>query len=386
MSPSLFIAWRYLFSKKSHNVINVISLISAIGMALGTAALVLIMSVYNGFNRIVEDNLSAFDPDVRLCAGSGGVDYSLSDSLFTEILDSPEVTGVRHVLEFEAFLTYGDRQAAAHILGTDGDMSLYRGDLRLAAVGAGLASELDVNVHFLDPLKIYSPDREKKISLVNPMESMRVAEVYPGRVFSVSSDIDGSTVLVPLETARELFGNDRACSSIDLTLADNSDRAVRRFIKRHSDGLGPGFAMEDRYGQHPGLFRMMRLEKAAVFLILLFVVLIVALNISGSLSMLIVEKQGDIATLRSVGADDSMIRRVFVYEGWLVSLFGMLSGLVVGLFLVLIQQHFGIIRMPGNYLIDAYPVVLRLRDVFLSLAGVSVIGLVISMLSSRNIS
>lgn len=386
MNPSLFIVWRYLFSKKSHNVINVISLISAVGMAIGTAALVLIMSVYNGFNGIVEDNLSAYDPDVRICGSGDGVDYFLSDSLFPSILEDPEVVGVNHILEFEAFLTYGEKQAAAHVIGTDGDMSLRRGDVRLAAVGAGLAADLGVNVHFLDPLIIYSPDREKKLSLLNPMESMRSVEVYPERVLSISSDVDGGTVLIPMETARELFGKADACSAIDLTLSDSSDRAVRKFIKRHSDRLGPDFSMKDKYGQHPGVYRMMRLEKAAVFLILLFVVLIVSLNIFGSLSMLIVEKHNDIGTLRSIGADDRMIRRVFVYEGWLVSLLGMTVGLIAGIVLALLQQRFGLITLPGNYLIEAYPVALKLRDVFLSVAGVSLIGLVISVAASRNIS
>lgn len=384
MNLPLFIAGRYLFARKSHNVINVISAVSAIGMALGTAALVLILSVYNGFNSIIDRNLSDFDPDVRIADASGGFNLP-SDADIAPLLEDPDVESYSHSLEFNAFLTYGEGQGAAHIVGTDGDISLHRGDVKLAAVGAGLARKLGINPRFLDPLVIYSPDREKKISLADPMVAMHVAEVYPDRLFSVNAEIDEGTVLIPLETAQELFGIEGVTSSLDIRLSDNSDKAVRNYIKRHQDSLGPGFVMKDKYGQHPELYRMMRLEKAAVFLILLFVVLIVALNIFGSLSMLIVEKQNDISTLSALGADGRTIRRIFIYEGWLVSLLGMAVGLVVGVALALLQQRFGLVKMPGNYLVDAYPVVLKLRDVLLSAAGVAVVGLLISLASSRDV-
>ena len=381
MNPSLFIAVRYLFARKSHNVINVISAVSTIGMALGTAALVLILSVYNGFNKVIDDNLSSFDPDIKVCGYYG--DYDVPEDLFDTLCTLPEVDDCSRTLEFEAFLTYGEVQSAARLIGTDGDISLRRGDLKLAALGVGLARRLGVNVHFLDPLTIYSPDRDKKISPLNPMESMRKVEVYPDHLFSVSGEIDGNTVMIPLETARELFGREDAVSSVDIRLKDNSDREVRKFIRNHISLCGHDFTMKDKYDQHPELYRMMRLEKAAVFLILLFVVLIVALNIFGCLSMLIVEKQEDIGTLRALGAEDNMIRDVFTAEGCLISMAGMLVGLVAGVALALVQQHFGLVRMPGNYLVEAYPVVLQLKDVIISAVGVGLIGLCISLISSR---
>lgn len=384
MDLPLYIAGRYLFSRKSHNVINVISAVSAIGMALGTAALVLIMSVYNGFNSIVDSNLSDFYPDVKICTADGG--YDVPDSLVRELGCYPEVSSLCRSLDFEAFLIYREAQSAAHVTGTDGDISLHRGDIRIAAVGSGLARTLGINTHFIDPLKIYAPDRVKKISVIDPMSTMHVAELYPERIFSVNATVDATTVLIPLETAVELFGVDGACSSIDIRLADNSDRAVRRFVKKCSASLGPGFAVYDKYGQHPEVYRMMRLEKAAVFLILLFVVLIVALNIFGSLSMLIVEKQDDTDTLRALGADERLIRRIFVCEGWLVSVLGMAVGLVIGVGTALLQQRFGLVKMPGNYLVDAYPVVLHWRDVLLAVIGVGMIGLLISLVSSNSVS
>lgn len=379
MNLPLFIAWRYLFARKSHNVINVLSAISAVGMAIGTAALILILSVYNGFNRIVDENLSDFDPDVRLCAADGS--YNLPDSLAAMFGKDPEVAGVCSVLEFEAFASYGDNRGAARILGTDGDLSLRRGDLKLATVGAGLARSMGINPSFLDPLKIYSPDRVKPFSPANPMASLHLVEVYPEHLISVNAEVDESTVIVPLETAQELFGIGGACSSVDIRLEDSSDRAVRHFVERYGFLEEQGFVLKDKYALHPELYRMMKMEKMAVYLILLFVVLIVALNVFSSLSMLMMEKRGDIGTLQSLGADETVVRRVFVYEGWLISLLGMLAGLVLGVAATLVQQHFGIVRMPGNYLVDAYPVALEFRDVLLSLAGVGLIGFLVAFFS-----
>lgn len=379
MNLPLYIAWRYLFARKSHNVINVLSAISVVGMAVGMAALILILSVYNGFNRIVDENLSDFDSDVKVCMADGG--YEVPDSLAVLFSNDPDVCKVSRTLEFEAFLTYGESQGGARVLGTDGDLSLRRGDLKIASVGVGLARTMGINTSFLDPLKIYSPDRNKPFSPMNPTASLREVSVFPEHLINVNAEVDESLVMVPLETARELFGIDGACSSVDVHLKDNSDRAIKRFIERYTALAAEGFVFKDKYGQHPELFKMMKMEKMAVFLILMFVVLIAALNIFSSLSMLIIEKRGDISTFESLGADESVIRRVFVYEGWLISLIGMAIGLVIGVSAALVQQHFGIVRMPGNFLVDAYPVVLKFWDVLASLAGVGIIGFLVSFFS-----
>ena len=379
MNLPLYIAWRYLFARKSHNVINVLSAISAVGMAVGTAALILILSVYNGFNRIVDENLSDFYPDVKLCPADGG--YEVPDSLAALFSNDCEVAGVSRSLEFEAFITYGGNQGAARVKGTDCDLSLKRGDLKLASVGAGLARSMGINPNFIDPLIIYSPDRQKIFSPANPTASLHQVEVYPEHLVSVNAEVDESLLMVPLETAQELFGVQGACSSLDIRLNDNSDKSVSRFIGRYAFLGEKGFVLKDKYGQHPDMFRMMKMEKMAVFLILMFIVLIVALNIFSSLSMLIIEKRGDIRTLESLGADESIVRRIFVYEGCLISLLGMAAGLILGVAAALAQQNFGLVRMPGNYLVDAYPVVLKLGDVLASMAGVSVIGFLVAMFS-----
>lgn len=379
MNLPLYIAWRYLFARKSHNVINVLSAISAVGMAVGTAALILILSVYNGFNRIVDENLSDFYPDVKLCPADGG--YEVPDSLAALFSNDCEVAGVSRSLEFEAFITYGGNQGAARVKGTDCDLSLKRGDLKLASVGAGLARSMGINPNFIDPLIIYSPDRRKTFSPANPTASLHQVEVYPEHLVSVNAEVDESLLMVPLETAQELFGVQGACSSLDIRLNDNSDKSVSRFIGRYAFLGEKGFVLKDKYGQHPDMFRMMKMEKMAVFLILMFIVLIVALNIFSSLSMLIIEKRGDIRTLESLGADESIVRRIFVYEGCLISLLGMAAGLILGVAAALAQQNFGLVRMPGNYLVDAYPVVLKLGDVLASMAGVSVIGFLVAVFS-----
>lgn len=379
MNLPLFIAWRYLFAKKTHNVINVVSFVSAAGMAVGTAALILILSVYNGFNKIIDDNLSDFDPDVAICRTDGG--FFDADELHPAFTDTSVIACTGHRLEFEGFLTYGEEQGAARITGTDSDPSLIRGDLRLASVGAGLASKMGISPRFLDPIVLYSPDRTAKISMANPESSIRRAEVYPGSIFSVNADIDANSIIIPLDVAQDLFGIGGMCTSMDIRLLDGSDKSVRNFIE--SVSVPDGFVLLDRRGQHRELYRMMALEKAAVFAILLLVVLIVALNIFSSLSMLRIEKDYDMGTFRAMGARDTDIRRIFLFEGWLISLAGMLAGLVIGIVLALLQQHLGLVKLPGNMLVDAYPVVLIPRDVIASAAGVSVIGLVISEISAR---
>lgn len=394
MNVPLFIAGRYLFARKSHNVINVISAISAVGMAIGTAALVLILSVYNGFDNLVEQNMGDMSPDLLLVAGDGSARFQADSALVDRLLDDGRVTSVRYMLEDNVFLTYGDKQCLARARGVDesfeqsevfvkhiieGTFRLHKGDVPAALVGSTLARKMGIHTRFVDPMLLYYPDREARISASNPMASTRSARVFPAGIMSISSDVDAELIIVPLHVMRSLMGSrGEEVSGIEIMLADNSKRAVRRFQKDYSSDC----KLLDRYQQHPTLFKMMRYEKLAVFLILLFVVMIVALNIYGSLSMLIIEKADDAATLQAMGATESMTRRIFVLEGWLISLLGMAIGVAAGVGLALLQQHFGLVKMPGNFLVDAYPVVLKLQDVVFTVLGVSAIGLTVSLLSS----
>ena len=256
-------------------------------------------------------------------------------------------------------------------------MQLHKGDRPAAIVGAGLSASLGIHPRFIDPLVLYYPDREGNISLTNPAASAHSETVVPAGLVSISSDTDKSLIIIPLHTMRKLLGSKgEEVSGVEINLKDTSRKAIRRFRKDYKDEC----TLLDKYQQQPTLFKMMRYEKAAVFLILIFVVIIVALNIFGSLSMLIIEKEDDIATLHAVGATDSLVRRVFVLEGWLVSLLGMAVGLVVGLGLALAQQGLGFVKMPGNFLVDSYPVAVQPLDIVFVIFSVALIGLAVSLL------
>ena len=395
MSVPLYIARRYLFARKSHNVINVISAISAIGMAIGTAALVLILSVYNGFDSLIEKNIGDLSPDLMLVSSDGAPRFQADSALVDRLLDDKRVAGVRYMLEDNVFLTYDDKQGIARARGVDesfeqsegfashiyeGTFQLHKGDVPTAIVGSAMARKMGIHPRFLSPLVLYYPDREGRISPSNPMASTRSERVFPAGLMSISSDLDAELVIIPLHVMRKLMGSrGEEVSGIEILLKDSGKRVVRRFKRDYSGEC----KMLDRYEQQPTLFKMMRYEKLAVFLILLFVVLIVALNIYGSLSMLIIEKEDDAATLQAMGASDALVRRIFITEGWLISLLGMAVGLVAGIGLALLQQHLGLVKMPGNFLVEAYPVVLKLKDIIFTVLGVAAIGLTISLVSAR---
>lgn len=374
--PSLF-AGRYLFAKKSHNVINVISLVSTIGMAIGTAALILILSVYNGFNKVIDSNLSDFDPDILVVSGRGNGMFpeSAVAALEAELKADSSVLAVSKRLDLEAFISYRGLQSAVLLRGGEAT-SLSFGDVDLASVGAGLAGKLQINPRLSEPVEISYLDPAKKLTVSSPGAALRRASVYPAGTFSVNSDLDDRLMEVPMRTVRSLFGSDTAISGLEVRLCDSSKKGVHAFKARYaSDGL----QFLDRAQQHPELYKMMRLEKAAVFFIMLFVALIVALNVFGSLSMLIIEKKEDIGTLRALGTPEKNVRRIFALEGWLTSLLGIAAGAVIGVTLALVQQKFGLVKMPGNFLVDSYPVLVRAWDVVASVAGVSLIGLLVAL-------
>ena len=377
-----FIARRYLFAKKSHNVINIISAISAIGMAIGTAALIIILSVYNGFNNLITDSLDLQDPDLLVVPATGKV-FVPNDEGFAWMQDNPIVTGSGCILKDNVFLSYESRQGLAVAKGVE-DVSLYKDSLAQCAVGAELAYKMGINVNFLSKLEIYFPDRERNISMTNPMASLHSIKLTPQRIVSLNSGSANEMVYLPLEEFRKLLGYKDEVSGVELWLDENASKAqVRRFTKELGERLGDGFIIQDRYQQNSTLFKMMRYEKASIFLILIFVIIIIAFNIFGSLSMLIIEKKGDIGTLYSLGMPERRIRRVFILEGWFISLLGLAAGLVIGLLFAFIQQKTGIIKMPGNYVIDAYPVIIKGSDIAITSICVAAIGYLIAILPAR---
>ena len=381
MNVPLFIAFRYLFAKKTHNIINVISAISAIGMAIGTAALIIILSVYNGFNGIIKDNLSVLDPDVMICPSEGKF-FTPDDLMFDCLADDPRVHEASGVLQDNVFLRYGEQQGLAKAKGID-DHGLYLGEIPLARIGAQLSYEMGINPSFTQQLEIFYPDRDTKVSLANPTASLHTVTAKPSEIFSLTANADAELVIVPIGLMQELVGGDNLVSGIEIRLEDSSDKSMKAYTREMNERLPDGLKAIDRYQMQPDLYKMMKYEKFAIFLILIFVVIIVAFNIFGSLSMLRIEKKEDVETLHALGASPKMTKRIFVLEGWLISLFGLICGLVLGIALSILQQRLGMIKMPGNYLIEAYPVILQWSDVLWTAVGVAAIGLATAFLSTK---
>ena len=393
-----FIAKRYLFAKKSHNVINIISAISAIGMAVGTAALIIILSVYNGFDSLIKTMMSNVEPDLLITPATGKT-FVPDDSAYDWIYDQSSVKNMCCVLEEQVFISYDGKQSLAKAKGVDwvyeeesplrdhlrdGDFKLHNVDIPLAVVGAGLAHEMGISPRFLSGIDICYPTRTGKISMTNPAASLEFIRVFPSGIFSVSNDVDAELLIVPIEEMRELLEYDDEVSAVELRLVEGTSKEELKALQKEIGArLGPGFKVKDRFQQNESLYKMMKYEKAAIFMILIFVIIIIAFNIFGSLTMLIIEKRDDIQTLRSLGAQDSLIRRIFVLEGWLISLAGLAGGLVIGVGFSALQQAFGIIKMPGHFVVQAYPIILSWSDILLTIAGVAVIGYTIALIPAR---
>ena len=395
MRLPLFIAKRYLFAKKSHNVINIISAISAIGMAIGTAALIIIMSIYNGFDSLIKSMMSNVEPDLLITPATGKSFIPEGDT-YDWIYEQECVKNMCSVVQEQVFISYDGQQGLATVKGVDwiyegespirehlreGEFLMHRGDVPLAAVGIGLAYQMGISPRFLTPIEIYFPSRTRRISMTNPAASLESIKVWPSCTFSVNTEVDSKLMLIPIEEMRELLEYEDEVSAIEIRTSEGtSSKELALLQKEIGERLGPDYKVKNRFQQNESLYKMMKYEKAAIYMILIFVIIIIAFNIFGSLSMLIIEKDEDILTLRSLGARERLIKRIFVLEGWMISLTGLAAGLVVGIGFALIQQHFGLIKMPGSFIIQAYPVILSFWDILLTIAGVALIGYIIALL------
>ena len=388
-------AVRYLFAKKSHNVINIISAISAAGMATGTAALIMIMSVYNGFDSLVKDSLGNIEPDILVSPAEGKV-FTPEQEAFDWAYDQEEVLNMCSILEENVFVSYDGHSGVVKAKGVDsvyeeesplrehikdGKFALHRGEVPMAVVGAKTAYTMDISPRFVAPIEIYFPARDRNISLANPAASIEMVKVFPAGVFSVNADVDAGLMIVPIGTMRELLDYDDEVSAIEIRIAPGAgEKGLKKIIDGLQERLGPGFVVRDRFAQNPALYKMMKYEKSAIFLILIFIIIIISFSVFGSLSMLIIEKKGDIATLRSMGAPDSMVRGIFIAEGWLISLLGLAIGIAAGVGFALLQQRFGFIKMPGGFVARAYPVILEWKDILLTAVCVLAVGLLMAVL------
>ena len=395
-----FIAGRYLFAKKSHNVINIISAISAIGMAVGTAALIIILSVYNGFDSLVRSLMSNVEPDLMITPAAGKTFVPKGDT-YDWIYDQPAVKSMCCVLQEQVFINYDGKQSLAKAKGVDwiyeeespirshikeGEFKLHKGDIPMAAVGAGLAHEMGIRSHFLSPVEVYYPSRTRRISMANPAASIESINVWPSCLFSVNSEIDHDLIILPIEQMRELLEYTDEVSAVEIrTMEGTSAKTLAELQEEIASRLGQDFKVRNRFQQNESLYKMMKYEKMAIYMILIFVIIIIAFNIFGSLTMLMIEKREDIMTLCSMGAGESLIRRIFILEGWLISLSGLAAGLVLGIGFSLFQQHFGFIKMPGHFVVQAYPVILSWSDILITAAGVAVIGYLIALIPTASL-
>lgn len=396
MGIGLKIAWRYLFAKKTQNVINIISAISACGMAVGTAALIIVLAVYNGFDSIVSSSLSCVEPDLLITPASGKY-FVPEGEIYGQLYSDPSVKSICCVLEETVFLSYGKKQATAQVRGVDeiyeeesdiashivrGEYKLHKGSVPLACLGTALAHRLEANPAFVTPMEIWYPSRTRKFSAISPAASLESVKVWPSGIFNINSEVDEQLVIVPIETMRELLELKEEVSAVEIRLipGEGNVAALRKAI---SDALGTEFLVKDRYMQNESLYKMMKYEKAAIYLILIFMVLVISLNIYGNLTMLTIEKRGDIFTLKSMGASNALIRRIFRLEGWLITLVGLVIGAAVGIAVVLLQEHFGIVKMPGGFLVSAYPVILQWTDVALVCISIALIGWLVTLVPSR---
>lgn len=399
MRLASFIAGRYLFARKSHNVINVISAISVVGMAIGTAALTIILSIYNGFDSLVRDMMGNLEPDILITPSKGKV-FVPEGECYDWIYDQESVASMCTVLQEQVFISYDGHQGVAIAKGMDavaqeespirenirdGKFEFRHGDIPEGVVGVGLAYKMGINPRFLAPIQLYYPSRTRKLSPSSPSSSIEYINIWPSGLFSINSEIDNSYILLDIDKMRELLEySGEEVSAVEIRMKDGCEaRELKRVMDGISERLGEDFTVSDRFRQNESLYKMMKYEKASIYLILIFVILIIGLNIHASLSMLIIEKREDISTLRAMGAGEKLIRRVFVLEGWFISLLGLAIGLLMGLAFCLLQQRFGLISMPGNFVIQAYPVVLKGSDLLITALSVAILGYLIAAFTER---
>lgn len=391
MNFPFYIARRYLFSKKSHNAINVISGISVCGVALATLALVCTLSVFNGFQELVATFFTAFDPQLKITSVRGKV-FDGQDDRLLRLREWPEVEVFSEVLEDNVMVQYQGRQTMAVIKGVEdnfeqltpidsilfgrGNPVLHDEVVDYAIPGIQLLSVLGTGIRFLDPLEIYAPKRGAKVNMANPAASFSTGNLFSsGLVFAVNQEkYDASYILTSIGFARRLFRYTTEVSSVSLKLRPGTDEDVVQ--TRIRQWLGDEFKVSDRYEQQEDTYRIMKIEKLISYLFLTFIVMIACFNVIGSLSMLIIDKREDVETLRNLGADDRQITRIFLFEGRMISFFGAFAGVCLGLLLCWMQQEFELITLGGGgaFVVNAYPVSVHAADVAVVFVTVLAVG------------
>lgn len=401
MNLPLHIARRYLFAKKSHNAINIISAISVFGIALATMALVCVLSVFNGFTDVVTITFSAFDPELQIVPAQGKV----FDPTTSQVQKLREVSGIEFIsesLEENALLKYGDRQEAVLLKGVspqfehlaqldtllvDGSFVLREGDIDHGVIGGGLSMYLGVGANFMNPVEIYIPKRNVRVNPANPTSAFDRTDVFVSGVFILNqAKYDDQLFIVSIDLTRELLRYENEVSSLDIKVKDGVD--VSNVQDEIRSILGDEFLVKNRFEQQEDLHRMVNMEKWVTFLILGLIMVIAVFNLVGSLTILIIEKDEDIRILKTMGARNKLVMRIFLLEGLLVNFVGVVIGIALGLIVCLAQQYFGLWKLgssPETFIIDAYPVSVQLGDVALIFVAVSLIGILAVLYPINNL-
>lgn len=376
-----------MFAKKSRNAINVISAVSVAGVAVGTMALIVVLSVFNGLEKLVTSIFNTFDPDLKITAVEGKT--FVPDSSKLKLLENIDgVSCYSLTIEENALLKYGERQVIATIKGVDGnyarvsniDSSLWEGEFILrsekgrpfAIPGVGIANYLGIRVNFVNPLFIWVPKRSGSTTL-NPEDAFNHEYIFPSGIFQVEQTYDSKYIFLPIDFARELIENDNGVSSVEIKFSEKADASTvqKKVIKT----FGKEFLVQNRFEQQEIFYKVMHSERLAIFFILTLILIIASFNIVGSLTMLIIEKERDIEILKSLGADNSLIRKIFIFEGWLISIIGAFAGLILGFIMCWLQQTYGFVKLQSDTLImDSYPVVMKFIDFIIVPATVLMIG------------
>jgi len=388
-----YIARRYLFAKKRHNVINVISAISVAGIMLASFALICTLSVFNGFHDLVESLFRDFDPEIKIISANRKF-FSMDDERIGKARQLDFIDLYSFSLQEQALISYKSKQQITMIKGVDDSFhdlvnieNVLRGSgiymledevCHYAIMGIGLMSRMDCGMKPAYPLYLYVPKKKGSVSTVNPVSSFNQASIYsPGVVFCVEQEkYDDNYVLVSLDLAQQLTDRQGEASAMEIKIKKGT--SLRKAIRELESVVGPDFKVQDRLHQQEDVFKVFKMEKFISYLFLTFILLIACFNIIGSLIMLIIEKQKDVGLMESMGAGQKTVERIFIINGILISLAGAVSGLVLGVIAVLLQQKYGLISLgtAGNFIVDAYPVSIKVRDIILVLVTVIAVSFI----------
>ena len=399
MKTELKIAWRYLFAQKQFNAIHVITAISSVAVGVVTAAMICVLSVMNGFGVMIEQLFSQFDPDLRITAQSGK-SFTISKEKKHELLDLPSIDLISESITETALAYFDERQMPVQLMGvdsvfeqltgieniiTDGYYEVFDGAFDRAVLGQNLAWELGIGVRFIHAIEVYAPKREGKVNMVRPDVNFNSERCFIAGTFAVNQQkYDDNLMLVDIDLTRRLLDYDTTeVTALQVGVKDGYN--IKRVKREIAAVLGEGYLIQDRYEQQEDFFRILHIEKLLTTLLLIFIMLIATFNGIGSLSMLIIDKQQDIRTLSHLGASDQMIRKIFMLEGWMVNALGAVGGLVVGLGICLLQEHFGMLKLGNGaeYVVSAYPVAVQTLDIIVVVVIVLALGILSSWIPAR---